>query len=30
MSLVVGALLAWFVIPRIMGMINSRGKTATQ
>lgn len=29
MSLIVGALLAWFVIPRLLGLIQSRGKTAT-
>jgi hypothetical protein len=29
-SLIVGALLAMFVLPRILGMLQSRGRTATQ
>lgn len=28
-SLIVGILLAYFIIPRIIGMVQSRGKTAT-
>jgi hypothetical protein len=29
MSLIVGALLAMFVLPRVMGLFQSRGRTAT-
>jgi hypothetical protein len=30
MSLIVGALLALFVLPRVMGLFQSRNRTATQ
>lgn len=29
MSLIVGALIAMFVLPRVIGLFQSRGKTAT-